>query len=170
MFSPVKNKGCLLIGRKLNTKLLTKKPPLLVSVVVHLDIGDVSGAINSHERQEIYNNTFGLYSNEDEVKKFFNTQIKDLETLLSSAKKGHTIRLWKSNAPYSACGFAFVCYVLKDIDCEIKVVSLAEYHKISSDTIVSYTNWSEILPKEFHEFLYLERDFSKIEKTMHAHI
>lgn len=142
----------------------------IVCIGFSLDIGDVSGEIDGSKRQEIHKNTLGLYSNADEVKQFFNTQRRDLEKLLASAKEGKVIRIWESNAPFSTCGFAFTCYVLKDIDCEIKVVSLPEYNKISNDIIGTYTSWGEISSKEFHKFLSLEKDFSEIEKTMYAYI
>ena len=152
------------------TKSISGSKEEVVNIGCSLDIGDISGDIDGIERQKVFKKIWVLHSSEDEVKQFFNSQREDLEKLLSAAKEGKVIRIWKSNAPFSACGFVFVCHLLKDIDCQIKVVSLPEYHKISNDTIATYTSWGEISPKEFYKFLSLEKDFSEIEKTMYAYI
>lgn len=163
-------KATMKMAKSNKTKYIAANKDDIVNIGNSLDIGDISGEFDSLDRQEVFKKIWGLHSSEDEVKQFFNSQRKDLEKLLSAAKEGKVIRIWESNSPFSACGFAFVCHLLKDIDCKIKVVSLPEYHKISSDTIVTYTSWSEIAPGEFYKFLSLEKDFSEIEKTMHAYI
>ena len=170
VFDQAVKEAMKLAKSKDKSKSIIGKKEDIVSVGFSLDIGDISGKIDSLERQEVFKSTYVLYSTGAQVKEFFDKQNQDLEKLLSSAGNGHIIRIWKSNAPFSVCAFAFVCHLLKDIDCQIKVVSLPEYHKMSSDTIVSYSSWAEILPKEFHKFLSLEKDFSEIEKTIFAHL
>lgn len=170
VFDQAVKEAMKLAKSKDKSKSIIGKKEDIISIGFSLDIGDISGKIDSHERQKVFTSTYGLYSTGTQVKEFFDKQVQDLEKLLSSAKKGHTIRIWKSNAPFSVCAFAFICNLLKDIDCEIKVISLPEYHKISSDTIASYSSWAEILPEEFHEFLSLEKDFTEIEKIIFGHL
>lgn len=164
-------KGSMMLAKsKDKKKSIAGKKEDVVSIGFSFDIGDISGKIDSLQRQEVFRRTSGLDSTEAEVREFFIKQCKELEKLLSSAKNGHTIRIWKGNAPFSVCAFAFVCHKLKNIDCEIKVVSLPKHHKISRDTIVSYSSWAEIPAEEFHKFLSLEKDFSEIEKTIFAYL
>ena len=72
-----------------------------------------------------------------------------LEVVFSDSEKGSMkvakncipIRIWKSNALYSTCGFYFVCNILRNIDCNISVVSLPKYKQISENEIVEYSHW-----------------------------
>lgn len=137
----------------------------------YLDIGDISGAIDGIERRGVFRDIRGdIDFDGNEVDQFFQMQVKDLEKLLIAAKKEVPIRIWKSNAPFSACGFAFVCDILRKIDCEITIVSLPEYVLKSNDTLVSYTSWGEVSPEEFYSFLSYERELSNIEKYANANL
>ena len=108
----------------------------VVNIGFSLDIGDISGEIDGHERQNIFRKLWGRFEVDNkEQERFFRNQRKDMEKLLSAAKDGIPIRIWKSNTPYSACGFHFVCHLLKNIDCDIRVVSLPEYKPISENEI-----------------------------------
>lgn len=134
-----------------------------------LDIGDISGDIDSTPRKEVFNKLWSdIYHNDKELEEYFYNEYKDLDRLLSAAKANRDIRIWKSNSPHSACAFAFVCYNLKDIDCKISLVSLPERHKISKDMIQSYTTWQEIVPENLNKFLSFERELSNIEKEIEA--
>ncbi len=49
---------------------------------------------------------------------------RDLATLVRFTEIGKSIRVWYHNSePHNACGMAFLCDMLRDIDCEISVVS-----------------------------------------------
>lgn len=143
----------------------------VVYIGFSLDIGDISGEIDGIERQEVFHNIWGWVDfDEKETEQFFHMQRDDLEKLLSVAKQGIPIRIWKSNAPFSACAFAFVCDVLRNIDCKVSVVSLPEYRETSNNTIVSYSNWGEISPGQFYSFLSYERELSNMEKHIQANL
>ena len=101
-----------------------------------------------------------------EQEQFFQNQRKDMEKLLSAAKDGIPIRIWKSNAPYSTCGFHFVCHLLRNIDCNISVVSLPEYNPISENETEEYSHWGEVDAGKFYQFLSLEKQLTKIEKRI----
>jgi hypothetical protein len=89
-----------------------------------------------------------------------------MEKLLSAAKEGIPIRIWKSNAPYSDCGFHFVCNLLRSIDCNISVVPLPKYNLISENEIIEYSHWGEVEAGKFYQFLPLEKQLTQIEKRV----
>ena len=139
----------------------------VVNIGFSLDIGDVSGEIDGNERQNVFRKMWGRFDfdNKDQ-EKFFQNQRKDMEKLLTAAQDGTPIRIWKSNAPYSTCGFYFICNILRNIDCNISIVSLPEYKKISDNEIVTYSHWGEVDAGNFYQFLPLEKQLSLIEKKI----
>lgn len=139
----------------------------VVNIGFSLDIGDISGAIDGNERQNIFRKIWGRFDFEDkEREQFFQDQRKDMEKLLSAAKEGIPIRIWKSNVPYSDCGFHFVCNLLRSIDCNISVVPLPKYNLISENEIIEYSHWGEVEAGKFYQFLPLEKQLTKIEKRV----
>lgn len=141
----------------------------VVYIGFSLDVGSIRGEIDGIERKEVFNNIWGCIDfDEKEKERFFHMQREDLEKLLSAAMQGIPIRIWRSNAPFSACAYAFLCDALKNIDCKASVVSLPEYRETSNNTVVSYSSWSEIPPGQFYSFLSYERELSEAEKCMQA--
>jgi len=139
----------------------------VVNIGFSLDIGDISGAIDENKRQTVFREVWGRFDFDNkEQEQFFQNQRKDMEILLSAAKDGIPIRIWKSNAPYSICGFYFVCNILRSIDCNISVVSLPGYYPISGDKIVEYSHWGEVEAGKFYQFLPLEKQLTQIEKRI----
>jgi hypothetical protein len=139
----------------------------VVNIGFNLDIGDISGEIDGKERKDVFRKLWGIYSFDDsKTEDFFERQRQDLIKLKNAASNGKTIRIWKSNAPYSTCGFYYVCYILKDIDCDIRVVELPEYKIISEKETVYYSSWGEVSAGKFYEFLPLERKLSLLDKKV----
>ena len=137
----------------------------VVNIGFLLDIGDISGEIDGEERQNVFRKLWGRFGFDNkEQEQFFQNQRKDMEKLLSAAKNGTPIRIWKSNAPYSTCGFHFVCHLLRNIDCNISVVSLPEYNPISENEIAEYSHWGEVEAGKLYQFLSLEKQLTEIEK------
>lgn len=143
-------------------------PEDVVNIGFSLDVGNISGAIDGEERQNIFRKVWGHFDfDHKEQEHFFRNQRKDIEKLLNAAKNNIPIRIWKSDAPYSICGFYYVCYMLRDIDCEINIVSLPE-NKIFEDKIVVYNSWAEVEPGKFYKFLPFEKQVSQMEKKMYS--
>lgn len=139
----------------------------VVNIGFSLDIGDISGTIDKDKRQNVFREVWGRFGFDNkEQEQFFQSQRIDMERLLTAAKDGIPIRIWESNAPYSTCGFYFVCYILSNIDCNISVVSLPRYNPISGDKIVEYSHWGEVRAGEFYQFLPLEKQLTQIEKRI----
>jgi hypothetical protein len=146
----------------------------VVNIGFFLDIGDISGEIDGNERQNIFRKVWGRFDFDNKEKEqFFQNQREDMKKLLSAAKDGIPIRIWKSNAPYSTCGFHYVCYLLRNIDCNIRVVSLPEYNPISENEIAEYSHWGEVDSGKFYQFLSLEKQLTQVEKGIvsdHWHV
>lgn len=139
----------------------------VVNIGFSLDIGDISGEVDGNERQNAFHKMWGRFGfDNNEKQKFFKDQRIDVEQLLSAARDGIPIRIWKSNVPYSTCGFYYVCYILRDIECNISVVSLPRYKQSSENEIVEYSHWGEVDAGKFYQFLPLEQQLSKIEKRI----
>ncbi|NMC57198.1 MAG: DUF1835 domain-containing protein [Eubacteriaceae bacterium] len=143
----------------------------VVCIGLNLDIGDISGTIDGVERKKEFVRVFSSVKFKDEeIEQFFNMQRDDYEKLIRCAKDRESIRVWKSNAAFSACAYAFVCYTLKDIDCDIREVTLPEFFDISRDTIKQCADWGEIAPDEFKQFLHSEKKISDAEKRYQSNI
>lgn len=139
----------------------------VVCIGFSLDIGDVSGEIDGSERQSVLKKSWGRFGfTREDLEKFFHNQREDLDKLMMAANKGTPIRIWKSNAPYSTCGFNYVCHLLRHIDCEIRVISLPEYVVESQSNIVRYSQWGQIPAGKLYQFLPLENQLTPSEKIM----
>jgi hypothetical protein len=139
----------------------------VVNIGFLLDIGDISGEIDGNERQNVFREVWGRFDfDKKEQEQFFQNQRKDMEKLLSAAEEGIPIRIWKSSVPYSTCGFHFVCHLLRNIDCNISVVSLPKYYPIFENEIVEYSHWGEVAAGKFYQFFSLEKQLTKIEKRI----
>lgn len=143
----------------------------VVAIGCNMDIGDISGEIDGDERKKEFVRVFSSVKFKDEeIEQFFKMQRDDYEKLLLCAKGGESIRVWKSNAAFSACAYAFLCYSLKDIACNLNAVTLPEYFEISHDTIKQCTDWSEIAPDEFKQFLHLEKKVNDADKNYQSDV
>lgn len=141
----------------------------VVYIGFSLDMGDISGEVDGVERQKMFRELWGRHQiDANEQKQFFKNQRENLEKLLSEVREGTPVRIWKSNAPYSICGFYYICNMLRNIDCEINVISLPEYNQISENEMVTYSHWGEVRPGQLYTFLSLEKTLSQIEKRMFA--
>ena len=141
----------------------------VVCIGFNLDIGDIARGIDSEARKNVFLKVLGSVTFEDnEIEQYFNSQLEDLEKLLTAARNGEAIRVWRSNTPFSACAFAFLCDTLRNIECKISTISLPEYWEISDNTIQSYTDWAEISPGQYYRFLSLEYEITNNEKRMQS--
>lgn len=137
----------------------------IVNIGFFLEMGDIRGKVEGKERQDVYNQILGKqYSDNENKERIFVAQREDMETLLTAANAGETIRIWKSNAPYSICGFYYVCNLLKDIDCPINTVILPNYVHSNDQTLITYNNWGEIEPEKIYDLMTFEESVSVLEK------
>ncbi len=150
-----------------NLKVNSNKNSVLIGS--HLDIGDISVNINEPERHQSLSR---LLDNKKLSKKDLNelsdNQNSEVVKLVDAAEKGKTIRIWKSNAPFSTCGFAFVCNQLENIECEISVICLNNFQVNEENNFVSYNHWGEVDPTEYDSFLAQETKLSETHKKYQA--
>lgn len=141
----------------------------VVGIGFSLDIGDIACELDGKERKRAFGRIYGgVDFEEQDLEQFFRFQREDLEKLIDEAKKGETIRIWKSNTPFSACAFAFTCDVLRDINCQISVVSLPAYVEAADDTLQVYTDWAEVSAGKLYQFLPLARELPAVEKRLQS--
>lgn len=133
-----------------------------------LDIGDISKDLGESERQQSLNLLLNSRWTRDDLENLVVNQRKEMDQLLRAAKAGETIRIWKSDAAFSSAAFAYVCYQLKDVEADIRVVSLKNPWLADEDTIISYSHWGELAPEEFDFVLADEERLSRIEKESQA--
>lgn len=145
----------------------------VVCIPFLLDIGDITVPIESDYRKniiiEFYTITgFGDENTQKSLEEAWDKYLKEIERLKSYASQGECIRLWYSNAPYSLCGFYYVCNILKEYDCKISAIKLPHHMQIADTEIQMSTFWGEIAAGEFYQYLPLEKALSASEIRLFA--
>lgn len=155
----------MLLEKQMEGQALGGDSSDVVNIGFHLDVGDISGEIDGSERRNTFRKLWGRFDfNEEEEEHYFVEQRKDLEKLRTSAKCGKPIRIWKSNASYSTCGLLYVCYLLRHVECDLRVVTLPEYKQTSENEMVRYTHWGEVEAGKLYQFTAYEHKVSDMEK------
>jgi len=141
----------------------------VVYIGFYLDVGDIAGEIDGDGRRNAFDKLWGHVPFDTiEKDEFFERQRAELNKLITHANAGESIRIWRSNAPYSACGCLFVCDVLREYDCDIKVVTLPDHRLTSENTITTYSDWNEIYPGELSSFTENQHKLEEMEKRMNS--
>lgn len=141
----------------------------IVCIGFMLDIGDITGEIDGIGRKNVFENIWGRFGfDQEEKNRFFKSQREDIDKLLSAAESGTPMRIWRSNSPYSTCGFYYACNLLKDFDCRLSVVSLPKFIENDENKIEQTSSWAEIRPGKLYQFLPLEKIISDSEKMMYS--
>ncbi len=145
----------------------------VVCIPFLLDIGDITIPIESDYRKKLildsYTiNGFGDENTRKSLEDSWDKYLKETERLKNYATQGECIRLWYSNAPYSMCGFYYVCNLLKDYSCKISAIELPNHMQLSEKEIQFYTTWGEIDAGKFYRFLPLEKELSTCEIRSYA--
>ncbi len=142
-----------------------------VGIGFNLDVGDISGAVDGDERKAVFVRLFSSVEfKPSDLAHFFGIQRHDVDDLMNAARKGEAIRVWKSDAAYSACGFAYVCDLIRDIDCPFSAVHLPKHVPVDENTIQAFSSWAEVPDDQFVAFLPLEKPIPRMEKWVHADI
>ena len=141
----------------------------VICLALMLDIGDIREDADSQYRgnliYEMY--TQNSYDNSPEtlkeLKNIGSIYANEQNRLIEYVSKGESIRIWYSNAPYSICGFYYVCNLLRDTSNEIFTVKLPDYIKEDEGIVIEYKRWGETPFEKFDIFLRNEKKISKIE-------
>lgn len=113
-----------------------------------LDIGPIDYDDNMEKRKAVLKRLEYPFevSEECEINDFFDRQRKDIKELLDSAETHKHICLWRSREPHNLCAFAYTCYLLSNIKCEITYIDLPE----------DMLSWSFVPSNKYCEYLHLE--------------
>ncbi len=139
-----------------------------------LDIGDIREEAGIEYRKRMI---YSMYAQEqwgrsaemdEELMQLCDSYCAEMERLKTYLADGAAIRVWYSDAPYSRCGFYYLCTVLQKYQNEIHIVKLPEYKVRSDNSMISYSNWGEVAAEEFAGFLTCEKKLSREEIQMYA--
>ncbi|SNS73977.1 protein of unknown function [Anaerovirgula multivorans] len=133
-----------------------------------LDIGDINVPIESEYRKKLILDMYTINGWDDkstleDLEKAWKKYLDEIGRLKNYAAQGKNIRLWYSDAPYSMCGFYYVCNLLREYGCKVSAIKLPQYMQISDNEIQFYTSWGEIDAGKFYKFLPLEKELSSCE-------
>lgn len=139
----------------------------VVCIPLMLDMGDINEPIESEYRKGLILDMFTTNGISDrnslDFDKVWEKYLNEIERLKNYASQGESIRLWYSDAPYSACGFYYVCNILREFNCKVSAVKLPQYMQLGDNLIQFYTNWGEIEAGKFCDFLHLEEELTSCE-------
>lgn len=139
----------------------------IICLPAMLDIGNISEPIDSEYRKQLLFEMKEYNSVAKDCEKEWNYLLENYERLKTCAKQGNTFRIWYSDAPYSICGFHFVCYFLENYECEIYVVKLPA-SLIVPNGLMTFNSMRELNPALLHQFLPLEKKLLPIEIMSYA--
>ena len=131
-----------------------------------LDIGDIREPADSIYRKELI---YSMYAQEQwgrdeemdrELRETGNTYCREMERLLAYLQVGKPVRIWYSDAPYSACGFYHICNELQKYVNDVFAVKLPDYIEKEDYTVI-YSNWGEVPVEELMGFTSEERTLKK---------
>lgn len=145
----------------------------VVCIPFLLDMGHIDVPVDSEYRKNLIIDMYTIngFNDRDVMKSLeeaWGKYISEIEKLKRYAALGEDIRLWYSDAPYSLCGFYFVCNLLKEYDCRVFAVKLPHHVQISDNEIQFYTTWGEVAAGKFYEFLPLAKELSACEIRSYA--
>jgi len=93
---------------------------------------------------------------------------KEAEQIVSLARAGETLRVWNSHTAFSLCALYYLCYLLRDSECDIRIV---EYPQDRFDPTISHGkgSWGMMSLKETLTFAdKLPRELSYTDKRNYA--
>lgn len=96
----------------------------------------------------------------EHIDRSLETAAASLAAVLHYSAAGEPVRLWYSNQPDEICGFHWMLAQLDglgDLCGPVLSVKLPRYAQRDDGVHVSRNGWGEVLPKEWHQFLSLER-------------
>ena len=138
-----------------------------------LDIGDIRKPVDSIYRKELI---YSMYAQEQwgrdeemdrELRETGNMYCREMERLLAYLQAGKPVRIWYSDAPYSAGGFYHICNELQKYENDVFAVKLPDYIE-REDYAVIYSNWGEVPVEELMGFTSEERKLKKRDLLYYA--
>lgn len=144
-----------------------------------LDVGDILQPPDSDYRQGLIVSMHmqGKPDGSRESREKLRAQLRQyqeyprLKALLAEGNdSGHkkAIRIWHSQEPYDFCGLRWLCHELRNVEVEVSVIDLPEYH-LRADTYIEISKgWSEVPSEAFGDCLNRQRQLTMPERRMYA--
>ncbi|MCF0258330.1 MAG: DUF1835 domain-containing protein [Erysipelotrichaceae bacterium] len=93
------------------------------------------------------------------------------EGIIDRFKGGEDIRIWRSGAAYSMCGFCFVCSLLQNGAGGVFVVPLPGFlENPKTGRVIECVNWSQIPCELFSETLEQQRELTAQEVSAYGRV
>lgn len=149
-----------------------------VCLPLMLDVGDIQQPVLGKYRRDLlyrmlYREQWGADKQmKTELKALGGKYAQQIGKLNDYIKNRESLRIWYCDAPYSMCGFMWLCSRLKRYKGELWAVRLPRVEVrnegMSDEYGVFRANWGEVEPREFTESLPLQRRLSRIEIMMNG--
>lgn len=141
----------------------------VISLPLELDVGDISEEILGDNRKELLfdsnrNPFISEEANTKGLEDFWKAVMLNYGRLEEGIKTGGDIRIWWSDAAYSACGFYHIISVLKDCKGKVLAVKLPRYSIGEDGAADVHTSWTEVEAEKFYRFLPFEKEISESER------
>ncbi|MFA5449030.1 MAG: DUF3658 domain-containing protein [Clostridia bacterium] len=90
-----------------------------------LDIGRLDEVNFEQDRKDLIGSFFHELGKR-KINKLYREEMDKVDQIVQRARSGETLKIWQSNAPYSACGYYYLIDKLQGIDCDIISVGLKD--------------------------------------------
>lgn len=135
----------------------------VVCISFQLDNGDISDP-DDVERNHVFKKLWSCFDLTDEEFLDYQKMLRsDYKKLLEHASQHKSIRIWRSNAPYALCGFAYTCYLLRSFECDIQCVMLPEYQVMHDERIFTPSSWNQVPYDHYTDYIQSAHNLYKCE-------
>ena len=149
-------------------------PAEVIGLPFLLDIGDIQTPVDSACRLEliqslhIENSWTDSQAFQESLKEEIRGYFQSYRRFSSLLKDIKEVRIWYSYAPYSLCGFYWICSELEHTDCAVHTVELPHHCTRDGHSLQRFRNWGEISHDQFSIFLSLQKTLTDTERAMYA--
>lgn len=129
-----------------------------------LELGKIDSDDFIESRRKWIDTFFAICSPRERAK-ILKEDIARFNSIIETAKKGETLRIWCATTPCAKSGFYHLIYNLQGIDCPILVVDLpADFSSYrSGDESVDHS-WGEVEPEMMDKAIFLQRELLREER------
>lgn len=112
-----------------------------------LSVGDICEQYPGEKRLDVIKQLFSFYpQGNDAANELMKNSSQSLKTVLNRSQQGESVRIWYSDQPDEACGFAWLMALLTDFPTCGDVFAVKLPEKSLSPA------WSDVSPEEWHKY------------------
>ena len=129
-----------------------------------LELGKIDSDDFIESRRKWIETFFAICSPRERAK-ILKEDIARFNSIIETAKKGETLRIWCATTPCAKSGFYHLIYNLQGIDCPILVVDLpADFSSYRSGDERYDHSWGEVEPEMMDKAIFLQRELLREER------